>query len=113
MWVVESGSIVCNLQESGNSAAPPFSSPLRLYFHRADLGRRVVLEAAPLPFSWFFDQSAFHGIAMDVAQPLNEARMATYVVVVIALLPERGATLGVVELIPPSDRNLQGLNGTC
>ena len=46
-------------------------------------------KAAPFPVSRLFDQSAFHGIPMQVAQLHGELDRISNIPVVVALLPER------------------------
>lgn len=48
-------------------------------------------EAAPPPIFWAFDQTALHGIAVDVAQFLDSFIVGPDVEVVVTRLPERAA----------------------
>src|SRR5438132_4137846 len=63
--------------------------PLRFEFYRTCFSSRVMTEAAPLPVLRTFDESALHGISMDVAKLLHELLLAPDIEVVVAGLPER------------------------
>src|SRR5258707_1252023 len=63
-------------------------------------------KAAPLPIFRTLAQSALHRIPMNVAQFLHELGIATYIVVVISLLPE---VFGTADQ-PPRYTLLKGLH---
>src|SRR5262245_51281880 len=59
----------------------------------------VASVAAPVPLFWFFHQSAFHRIAVHVAQLLNVLLLGEDVEVVEAPLPEPWRMLAMKKLL--------------
>ena len=72
----------------GQLVSSPRCGPWGLNFDGPNSSCRIVAKAGPTPILRLFDQAAFDGIAMHIAQLFDPLLLAMHVEVVIARLPE-------------------------